>query len=132
MFSIPYFSIPARRIPYDRSTMTDFFNTYVNHLALHVLCSLTNLLSKQPYTTPLDSLTFVIWVLYWSGLSYLKRCSQVLLFSLPAVLSCLLIHCLLTFSALPHCPRAWLRLKLSVMTIHKNFNWGLSGEGRKS
>lgn len=62
LFSIPYFSIPARRIPYDRSTMTDFFNTYVNHLALHVLCSLTNLLSKQPYTTPLDSLTFVIWV----------------------------------------------------------------------
>ena len=61
-FSIPYFSIPARRIPYDRSTMIDFFNTYVNHLALHVLCSLTNLLSKQPYTTRLDSLTFVIWV----------------------------------------------------------------------
>lgn len=51
------------------------------------------------------------------GLSYLKRFLQVLLFSFPAVLSCLLIHCLLTFSALPHCPRAWLRLKLSVMTI---------------
>lgn len=66
------------------------------------------------------------------GLSYLKRCLQVLLFSFPAVLSCLLIHCLITFSALPHCPRAWLRLKLSEMTIHRNFNWGLSGEGRKS
>ena len=63
------------------------------------------------------------------GLSYLKRFLQVLLFSFPAVLSCLLIHCLLTFSALPHCPRAWLRLKLSVMTIHRNFNWGLSWGG---
>lgn len=107
------------------------FSTLISIIWLY-MCSLTNLLSKKPYTTPLVLFDICHLGGVVGGLSYLKRCLQVLLFSLPAVLSCLLIHCLLTFSTLPHCPRAWLRLKLSVMTIHRNFNWGLSGEGKKT
>ena len=75
--------------------MTDFFNTYINHWLY--MCSLTNLLSKKPYTTPLVLFDICHLGSVVGGLRYLKRCLQVLLFSLPAVLSCLLIHCLLTF-----------------------------------
>ena len=130
VFNTIFLSIPARHIPYDPSTMTDFFNTYVNHLALHVQSNKSVGQKTLHHTLRLFDICHLGGVV--GRLSYLKRCLQILLFSLPAVLSCLLIHYLLTFSALPHCPRAWLRLKLSVMTIHRNFNWGLSGEGRES
>ena len=110
--------------------MTDFFNTYVNHLALPVQSNKSVEQKTLHHTFRLFDICHLGGVV--GGLSYLKRRLQVLLFSLTAVLSCLLIHCLLTFSALPHYPRAWLRLKFSVMTICRNFNWGLSGEGRKS
>ena len=73
------------------------FSTLISIIWLY-MCSLTNLLSKKPYTTPLVLFDICHLGGVVGGLSYLKRCLQVLLFSLPAVLSCLLIHCLLTFS----------------------------------